>query len=78
MVDQPNAKLRVIAGPQGGKASELLGGVFELTAGEVIIGRDPAADIAIPEKVVSRRHARLTQKSGAYYGRPGQAATALF
>ena len=35
-------------------------GVFECPAGkEMVIGRDPTADIVVPERSVSRRHCRV-------------------
>ncbi len=35
--------------------------------GEYILGRDPRDHITIPDKYVSRRHARIFYKSGKWY-----------
>ncbi|MBN1145831.1 MAG: FHA domain-containing protein [Anaerolineales bacterium] len=47
------------AGPHPGK-------VYELTQGELTIGRDISNNIVINDPEVSRRHARLTAQAGAY------------
>jgi ABC-type multidrug transport system ATPase subunit len=39
---------------------------FELTRPEIVIGRDPSTDLAIPSPSVSRRHARLIREGGGY------------
>ena len=39
---------------------------FELTQTEIIIGRDPGADIILSTAVVSRRHARFTRQGEDY------------
>ncbi len=39
---------------------------FELTNTEIIIGRDPGADIILSTAVVSRRHARITRQGEDY------------
>jgi hypothetical protein len=47
------------AGPNPGKA-------FELTKGEMYIGRDVSNDIVISDAEVSRKHARLVLQAGGY------------
>ena len=42
------------------------GKTFELTGKDIIIGRDPANDIAINDPEVSRKHARLSAQAGGY------------
>jgi len=39
---------------------------YQLTRPEIIIGRDPAADLQIPSAAVSRRHARLILEKNGY------------
>lgn len=39
---------------------------FELTSPEIIIGRDPNADLSISSPAVSRRHAKLTREGDGY------------
>lgn len=46
-------------GPNPGK-------VFELTKGEVYIGRDISNDVVINDAEISRKHARLISQSGGY------------
>ncbi|NDF14566.1 GGDEF domain-containing protein [bacterium] len=49
--DQPACLILIRGNPQGHR--------FFLTADEMIIGRDPSADISIPDPSISRRHARV-------------------
>jgi pSer/pThr/pTyr-binding forkhead associated (FHA) protein len=39
---------------------------LDLVGEEVIVGRDPEADLVIPSPLVSRRHARLFTSDGEY------------
>ncbi len=55
----PTFQLIMRAGPNPGKA-------YSLSKGEVVIGRDVNADIAINTAEVSRRHARLHLDAGVY------------
>lgn len=52
-------KLIIAEGPSPGQ-------VLELTRPEIVIGRDPDADICISSPVVSRRHARLIRLGEQY------------
>lgn len=54
---QQEACLIVIRGPSQGQR-------YFLTQDEMIIGRDPRAEIAVPDKSISRQHARLFKKEG--------------
>lgn len=47
-------------GPEPGK-------VISLTRPEMVIGRDPTADIPLPDAEVSRRHARVYLQGGGYW-----------
>lgn len=47
------------SGPTPGK-------VFELTQGEIVIGRETSNQIVINDAEISRRHARLVAQSGGY------------
>lgn len=37
---------------------------YFITQGEMTIGRDPTADISVPDQSISRKHARVTKASG--------------
>ena len=52
-------KLTVRKGPQEGQA-------YPLVSSMVTVGRDPMADIVIPDPEVSRQHARLTRTDDGY------------
>lgn len=43
------------------------GGEFPLSGDEILIGRDPGADIAIDDPSMSRRHALIVRRGGRYY-----------
>jgi len=55
----PTFQLTLKTGPQPGK-------IYPLTKGEMIVGRDAAADVIIPDAEVSRKHARLYLQGGSY------------
>jgi diguanylate cyclase (GGDEF)-like protein len=56
--DQPACLILIRGNPQGHR--------FFLTADEMIIGREPSADISIPDPSISRKHARVVRTpSGA-------------
>ena len=59
MGPESHPKLIVEEGPIQGEE-------IELTRQEMIIGRDPNADLVIPSPVVSRRHARIYYQDGDY------------
>jgi pSer/pThr/pTyr-binding forkhead associated (FHA) protein len=40
---------------------------FSLAAGVMLIGRDEDADIRVDEPLVSRAHARIERRAGAYF-----------
>ena len=40
---------------------------FPLAAGVMLIGRDEDADIRVDEPLVSRAHARIEKRAGAYF-----------
>ena len=40
---------------------------FPLAAGVMLIGRDEDADIRVDEPLVSRAHARIERRAGAYF-----------
>ena len=40
---------------------------YEFDEREVVVGRHPGCDVVLPDTTVSRRHARIFQKSGEYY-----------
>jgi len=57
---EQDACLIIIRGsPQGHR--------YFLTVPEVVIGRDPAADISIVDQGISRKHAKITKKDGKVY-----------
>jgi len=56
---QKMIKIKILSGGLCGK-------LFEFDKQEIIIGRDKSCDIIIPEKVVSRTHAKIFQKEGSY------------
>jgi len=56
--DEHRATLVLVAGPTPGQ-------VYSLAA-DTVIGRDPLADIQIDDSAVSRRHARIVARDGAY------------
>ena len=51
--EQPACLILIRGTPQGHR--------FFITADEMIIGRDPAADISIPDASISRKHAKVTR-----------------
>ncbi|HKO12681.1 MAG TPA: sigma 54-interacting transcriptional regulator [Acidobacteriaceae bacterium] len=53
------ARLVAISGP-------LASSVHELRDGEIAIGRDPANDLCLPDRIVSRRHCRIRQVDDGY------------
>jgi len=53
----------VIASPQ----PSLVGSFFELAAQQTIIGRDPAAEVQIPDDGISRSHVRIERREGNEY-----------
>ncbi len=53
------ARLRIITGPEAGKA-------VELSRGELVIGRNEPAGLVINHPEVSRRHARLFFQNGSF------------
>ena len=57
---QLTAVVTILAGPGTGQA-------FPMTSAEMIIGRDPAANISIPDPSLSRKHARIHRTSTATY-----------
>ena len=52
--EQPACLILIRGTPQGHR--------FFLTADEMIIGRDPTADISIPDSSISRKHAKITRE----------------
>ena len=55
--EQPACLILIKGTPQGHR--------YFITADEMVIGRDPAADISIPDGSISRKHARIKQAGGA-------------
>jgi two-component system cell cycle response regulator len=55
--EQPACLILIKGTPQGHR--------YFITADEMVIGRDPAADISIPDNSISRKHARIKQSGGA-------------
>jgi diguanylate cyclase (GGDEF)-like protein len=55
--EQPACLILIKGTPQGHR--------YFITADEMVIGRDPAADISIPDNSISRKHARIKQTGGA-------------
>jgi diguanylate cyclase (GGDEF)-like protein len=55
--EQPACLILIKGTPQGHR--------YFITADEMVIGRDPAADISIPDGSISRKHARIKQSGGA-------------
>ncbi len=47
-------------------SEKLKGKEFSLSANEFVIGRDPAADLVVDDKAVSRRHAVIVKAGDAY------------
>lgn len=43
------------------------GGEYPLTGDEILIGRDPRADISIDDASMSRRHASIVRRHGRFY-----------
>jgi ABC transport system ATP-binding/permease protein len=58
MASEPS-RLIIKTGPNPGKA-------FDLTKEVMSIGREASNDIAIPDTEISRNHARISRKGGAY------------
>jgi two-component system cell cycle response regulator len=54
--EQPACLILIKGTPQGHR--------YFITADEMVIGRDPAADISIPDNSISRKHARIKQSGG--------------
>jgi two-component system cell cycle response regulator len=54
--EQPACLILIKGTPQGHR--------YFITADEMVIGRDPAADISIPDGSISRKHARIKQAGG--------------
>jgi two-component system cell cycle response regulator len=52
--EQPACLILIRGTPQGHR--------FFITSDEMIIGRDPAADISIPDSSISRKHAKVTRE----------------
>lgn len=52
--EQPACLILIRGNPQGHR--------FFITQDEMIIGRDPSADISIPDQSISRKHAKVTQE----------------
>jgi pSer/pThr/pTyr-binding forkhead associated (FHA) protein len=55
----PVARLTVVAGQDAGRS-------FELTASQMVAGRDPAEQIVLDDDTVSRRHARFARTGTAW------------
>jgi two-component system cell cycle response regulator len=55
--EQPACLILIKGTPQGHR--------YFITADEMVIGRDPAADISIPDNSISRKHARIKQSGGS-------------
>ncbi|MFP3853560.1 MAG: FHA domain-containing protein [Anaerolineales bacterium] len=49
------------------QTGELRGKRWLLSGNEVVMGRAPDCDIVIPDRQVSRHHARLVRRDGAYF-----------
>jgi DNA-binding response OmpR family regulator len=49
-----------------GQSGELQGRRWALDRSEVLIGRAPECDVVVPDRQVSRHHARLTRTDGGY------------
>lgn len=54
------ACLKLLTGGHAGR-------IFELTAKEVAIGRNPASDLLLSESTVSRRHARIRREGDGFW-----------
>jgi diguanylate cyclase (GGDEF)-like protein len=54
--EQPACLILIKGTPQGHR--------YFITADEMVIGRDPSADISIPDNSISRKHARIKQSGG--------------
>ncbi len=52
--EQPACLILIRGNPQGHR--------YFINADEMIIGRDPAADISIPDSSISRKHAKITRE----------------
>ena len=63
--------LTVIQGPDQGKA-------FDLNGETLLIGRDPACDVALRDPGISRQHARLELKGNRYVLKDGGSANGTF
>jgi pSer/pThr/pTyr-binding forkhead associated (FHA) protein len=55
-----SVKLEILSGPADGLS-------FEMKKPQMVIGRDRDADISLPDLLVSRQHARITQDRGEYW-----------
>ena len=53
------ARLVALAGPRCGEA-------FPVEGSDVVLGRDPAADVSVPDRLMSRRHCTLLLRNGRY------------
>src|SRR5690349_13576904 len=54
-----SARLIVLAGPLCGEA-------FPLEGSEVVVGRDPAIGLSIPDRLMSRRHCAVQLEGGRF------------